>query len=62
MDIWGRNILGREKSKCKDPVADRGLVPSRNREEASVAGAKSAKGRGEGDEVRNWMRVAEGIK
>lgn len=20
MDIWGRNILGREKSKCKDPV------------------------------------------
>lgn len=62
MDIWGRNILGREKSKCKDPVADMGLKSSRNREEASVTGVKSAKGRKEGDEVRNLMTVGEGIK
>lgn len=62
MDIWGRNILGREKSKSKDPVADMGLESSRNREEASVAGEKSAKGRKDGDEFGNLMRVGEGIK
>ena len=61
MWISGRNILSRENSKCKDPVADMGLECSRNREEAGVTGAKLANGRKEGDEVRNVMKVGEGI-
>lgn len=60
MDIRRRNILGRENSECKDPVAT-GLECSGNREEAGVAGAKLANGRKEGDEVRNVMRVGEGV-
>lgn len=61
MNIRRRKILGRENSKCKDPAADMGLECSRNGEKASVAGAKLASGRKEGDEVRNVTRAGEGI-
>lgn len=43
-------------------MAEVGLEYSRNREEASVAGAKLAKGRKEADEVRNVLGVGEGME
>lgn len=52
----------RGDSTCKVPVAEAGLERSRYREEASVAGAKLTKGKKEGNEVGNSIRVGEGIQ
>lgn len=58
----GEEHSSKRNSKCKVPAAEAGLECSRNREEASVAGAKLAKGRKEGDEVRNVMGLGREIQ
>lgn len=52
----------RGDSTCKVPVAEAGLECTRYREGASVAGAKLTKGKKEGDEVGNLIRIGEGIQ